>query len=77
MKTVYTFPNGFAKQAGQSYLSLLFSGLNPQWGEIVNDVRTIELEESDCNILLLMAEQNPAKWGSVKDIQETISLYTA
>lgn len=72
---VYEFPNWALKNGGSIYGWLRHYNLNPSWGNWNNGIITIELSRFDADCLLLMAENNPARFGNKSTIEETIKKY--
>jgi hypothetical protein len=64
MIDVYTWPNGFAKEAQNMYLCLHHANLTPHWGDCSNGTHCIQLPESEVSCLRLMQKANPARWGN-------------
>lgn len=63
-RTVYTFPNGFARNAEAIYGWLRHYNLTPSWGDCSDGSMRIELSPSDAGCLVKMMKHNPARFGN-------------
>jgi hypothetical protein len=75
MVTVYNFPNGFGKEAMNTYKELMYYRLNPKWEFPDDGSQSILLSKSEAEGLINMAEFTPRIWGNASTIKETIEKY--
>lgn len=64
METVYTFPNGFLKEAQSTYTWLRHYNLNPSWGTCLDGQHRIQLPAAEVPCLRMMQKADPARFGN-------------
>jgi len=60
----YVFPNGFMKEAINTYTHLRHYNLTPSWGNNKDGSQVIMLPARELNCLRLMQRHNPASFGN-------------
>jgi hypothetical protein len=75
MTTVYQFPNGFRREAQDTFGWLRHYQFTPSWVPNGNDANgvAIAIPENEISQLRLLQKNNPARWGSPPNAAETKS----
>jgi hypothetical protein len=66
-QVVYTFPNGFQKEAEATYGWLRHYNLTPRWGTCADGSMRIELSAALVPCLRMMQRHNPARFGNAPE----------
>lgn len=64
MTVVYTFPNGFAREASATFGWLQHANLHPTWARTEEGSMAISLPAGEVQYLRLMQRHNPARFGN-------------